>query len=114
MTNRCYAQRMRERHARKERTRKAHEEIKYATRLIQIDQQLTEYENAYYQAYGRRCNLVYRTGWVYMAECGTFRVRLKALGALAAELQDAYLHGRRPRKAEAPAGMKLDDPEVLG
>lgn len=112
--NRYYTQRMRERHARKERTRKAQQTIRQETRFIEVDLYLTNYETAYYNAYGRRCNLVYRTGWVYMAECATFRVRLKALGGLAAELQDAYLHDRRPRLVGAPVDVKLDEPEVLG
>jgi hypothetical protein len=93
MANFYFAKRMKEHKQRQAKVRAAQRERERHDRLVEVEAHLTDYERAYEEVNLRKCHLVYRGGWVRMAECGTFRVRLKVLGALAQELRDEAAHG---------------------
>jgi ATP-dependent helicase YprA (DUF1998 family) len=96
--NNSYAKRMRQHRERQAGARRARLDAARADRVIAVDNALSEYERAYKEANGVRCCLIYRGGWVYMAECATFRVRLKDLGHAAQELYAAA----HDRELDAP------------
>lgn len=91
--DRHYEKRMKEHKQRVANVRRAQLERARHERVFEVEALLEDYEAAFKLANNRTCTLVYRHGWVFMAEVPTFRVRLKALGALAQELRDAADHG---------------------
>ena len=106
----AYDKRMRQHRQRKQKTQAAYNEIARLERMTAADVQMSDYERAYEEAYGRKCHLFYKGGWCYMAECATWRVRLKYLGAAAQELRDAAAHGLKPKMVGAPiVGVLLDE-----